>query len=79
MVIQWEGGIEYADKTDVAKGGWANADIGWQRREGGLGKCWLWLTKGGGLVGEMMTMADKGGRGGVDPLIFGWHNLWTAP
>ena len=27
----------------------------------------------------MLTMADKGGRGGLDPPIFGWHNLWTAP
>ena len=25
------------------------------------------LTKGGGGVGEMLTMADKGGRGGLDP------------
>ena len=23
-----------------------------------------WLTKGGGGVGEMLTMDDKGGRGG---------------
>ena len=27
----------------------------------------------------MLTMADKGGRGGLDPPIFDWHNLWTAP
>ena len=25
----------------------------------------------GGGVGEMLTMADKGGRGGLDPSIFG--------
>ena len=25
------------------------------------------MTKGGGGVGEMLTMADKGGRGGLDP------------
>ena len=29
------------------------------------------LTKGGGGVGEMLTMADKGGRGDLDPPIFG--------
>ena len=29
MVIQGKGGIEYANKTDAAKGGgWANADVG---------------------------------------------------
>ena len=26
-------------------------------------------------VGEMLTMADEGGRGGLDPPIFGLHNL----
>ena len=31
--------------------------------EGWLGKCRQWLTKGGGGVREMLTMADKGGRG----------------
>ena len=44
MVIQEEGGIEYVDKTDAAKGGG---------------------------VGEMLTLADKGGRAGLDPTIFG--------
>ena len=34
---------------------------------------------GRGEAGEMLTMADKGGRGGLDPSIFGWHNVWTAP
>ena len=29
-----------------------------------------WADKGGGGVGEMLTMADVGGRGGLDPLIF---------
>ena len=37
MVIQGEGGIEYADKTDAEKGGG---------------------------VGQMLTLADEGGRGG---------------
>ena len=46
---------------------------------GGFEKCWQWLTKGGGVVGEMLTMDDEGGRGGLDPPVFGWHNLWTAP
>ena len=32
------------------RGGWENADNGWQR-----------------------------GRGGLDPLLFCKHNLWTAP
>ena len=34
-----------------SEGGWANADIS---------------DKGGGGVGEMLTMADKGGRGGLE-------------
>ena len=29
------------------------------------------LTKGGGGVEEMLTMADKGWRRGLDPPIFG--------
>ena len=29
------------------------------------------LTKGGRWVEEMLTMADKGVRGGLDPPIFG--------
>ena len=36
------------------------------------------LTKGGGRVGEKLTMADKG-EGGSWPPILGWRNLWTAP
>ena len=32
-----------------------------RKREGWLGKCW-W--RGGGEVGEMLTLADKGWRGG---------------
>ena len=47
--------------------------------EGEEEKCWQWLTKGGGRVGELLKMADKVGRGGLDPTIFGWHNLLTAP
>ena len=31
--------------------------------------------KGARGVGEMLTTADKGGRVGLDPLIFGRHNL----
>ena len=58
---------DIADKW--GRGGWGNADIGWQRGEGGV----AW---------EMLKMVDKGrsGKGwGLDPPIFGWHNLWTAP
>ena len=32
---------------------------GWWR----FAKYWQWLTKGGGRVRQMLTMADKGGRG----------------
>ena len=60
------GGRAYAEKAD---------NVIW----GGLGKCWRPLTKGGGGVRQMLTLADKWGRGGLDPPIFGWHNLWTAP
>ena len=58
MFIQEEGGLEYADKTDAAKGG----DV----RQMPTG-----LTKGGGGVVEMLTMADEGGRGRLDLPIFG--------
>ena len=54
-VIHDEGVIKYVHKTDVEKGG-ANADI---------------ADKGRWGVGKMLTLADKGGRGGVDPPIFG--------
>ena len=43
------GGFNYAHKTDAEK-------------EGELGKCWQ-LTEGGGGDGEMLTIADEGGRG----------------
>ena len=45
-------------------GGWENADMAEKGKREGLGKCWHWLTKGGG---------------GSGPSIFGWHNLWRAP
>ena len=46
----------------------------------------------GGVVGQLLTLADEGGRGGqenaeicwqmgegrLDPPMFGWSNLWTA-
>ena len=35
-----------------------NADNGWQRGERGLGKCWQWLTKGGGRVWTPPFLAD---------------------
>ena len=37
-----------------------------RKREVGFAKCWQLLTKGGGGVGEMLTMADKEGRGGLN-------------
>ena len=54
MFIQEDGGIEFVDKID-------------SERKGGLGKKLIWLTKGGGGVGEMLTLAGKGGRGGLPP------------
>ena len=38
----------------------------------------FFLTKGGG-VGQFLTLADKGGRGGIDLSIFGWPHVWAAP
>ena len=35
--------------------------------EGGVWQMLTKLTKRGGGVGEMLTIADKGGRGGLDP------------
>ena len=58
MVIEVEGGIGYADKTDEEKGG-------------GVGKMLTLDDKGWGLVGEVLTLADKGGRRFLDPPIFG--------
>ena len=61
MVFQGKGSIEYADKTDIEKGG-------------RIGKCWHgW--QGGGAVKEMMRLANKrergsgGGRRGHHPLF----------
>ena len=43
-----------------AKGGCSeNDDIGWQRREVGSGKCWLWLTEGGRGVWLILTLLTK--------------------
>ena len=50
MVIDVEGVIKYADKTDTAKGGV-------------VGEMLTLDDKGGRGVGEMLTMADKGGMG----------------
>ena len=72
--------LEYTDKNYVGKReGVGKCWQGWRRGEGGLGKCWLGLTKGGVWAGEMLPMADREGRGGLDTPIFGLHNLWTAP
>ena len=49
------------------RGDKANADDGWQRGEGGLGKCWQWMTKGDGglsnaeITGKCLKMARKYG------------------
>ena len=51
LVIQAKGGIEYADKTDAAKGG------------GRVGQMMTRADEGGRGVGEMLTLADKEGRG----------------
>ena len=32
-------------------------------KEVGSGKCIHWQTKGGGVVWQMLTLTDKGGRG----------------
>ena len=49
--------LEYADKNYAAKEGWVR-------------KMLTGLTKGGGGVGEMLTMAVEGGRGGLEPPPF---------
>ena len=51
MIIHEDNVIYYTDKNDAAKGG-------------GVRQMLTGLTKGGGVVGEMLTMADKGRRGG---------------
>ena len=57
LVIQGEGGIKFADKTDAAKGrgGWGNADMAYKGSRG---------------VGERLKLADEGG-GGLGLPIFG--------
>ena len=47
--------------------------------KGASGKCWRKLTRGGGGVSQMLTIADGGGRGGPGTPDFGWRNMWTAP
>ena len=37
------------------------------------------LTRGGGGVKQMLTIADEGGRGGLKTSEIGWRNMWTAP
>ena len=52
-------------KIQKEGGGLANADRADKGRRGGGG-------------GEVLTMADKGGRRGVDPPILGLYRLRTA-
>ena len=47
--------------------------------KGASSKCWRKLTRGGGGVSQMLTIADEGGRGGPGTPDFGWRNMWTAP
>ena len=61
------------------RGGRPNADEGWRGGEGGSSKCWPMLTRGGGGVRQLLTIADEGGRGGLKTLEIGWRNMWTAP
>ena len=51
----------------------------YKRDWGRNNKAYNGWKRGGGGAGEILTMADEGGRGGLNPPIFGWHNLWTAP
>ena len=38
------------------------------------------LTKADeGVVNQMLTIADEGGRGGVKTTEIGCRNMWTAP
>ena len=50
--------FEYTDKNYAAKGG-------------GVKQMLTGLTKGGGRVGEMLNMAEEGGKGCLDPPTFG--------
>ena len=47
--------------------------------KGASSKCWRKLTRGGGGVSQMLTIADGGGRGGPGTPDFGWRNMWTNP
>ena len=52
-VIQEEGGIKYVHKP-------------YTENFGGFSKCWQSWQRGEGGLGEMLTMADKGGGGGLE-------------
>ena len=61
--------------------------------EGVSAKGWRRLTRGGGGVKQMLTIADEGGKGGqaiaddcwrgeeggLKTPEIGWRNIWTAP
>ena len=44
-------------------------------RKGVLGKCWRKLTRGGGGVSQMLTIADEGGRGGKPNADYCWQGV----
>ena len=50
MAIKEEGGIEFDDRTDA-------------ENQGVVGQMLTWLTKRGGGVGQILTLADKWRRG----------------
>ena len=54
-------------KGQKKRGGLANTN---RADKVGGGECLQWLTKGERGFGEMLKMADKGGRGGLDPPHF---------
>ena len=54
-IIHEDNALEYTEKNYAAK-------VGEVRLTG--------LAKGGGAVGEMLTLAGEGGRGRLDPPIF---------
>ena len=69
--------FKYFDKTEAVNGFGV-----WQilteltKGERGVVEKLALADKEGGCVGEMLTIANKGGREGLDPLpIFGRHNL----
>ena len=65
VIVHIDNIFEYIDENNMAKGGglgkWWQ---GWQRGERGWGNADNVYKKGGGVVGETLTKADKGGRGG---------------